>query len=286
MTKYQRYGTYQVPEDPEEYGLEDLLEEELHPDPKRERLEYLRESIHNQRKEAEIDSLNSDRNGHWGNRPADTYVRQLRNTAAAEDLLAQVGCLTPVRKFEPIYKHPRGSKIPGETVRQMCDMIVDLARMEGLWPSASCADLGMSRSSLEHLKKTHVRFAEAFEYAQAEASRFWARVGTLGIVGRLPRFSASSWQFLMKNVCGWRDKMEIEAQISNLVVTAQIGSDGSVIKDAMEGEEAMRIISAAHAQVQSLNSNTDAEPTESAYEPDAVAKFFCATLAEAEADGS
>jgi hypothetical protein len=84
-----------------------------------------------------------------------------------------------------------------------------------------------------------------FSYAKKEGSEagkfFLEATGIKGLHGKIPGFNVTAWIFMMKNRCGWRDRVEMQENINlnanNLTATLTLADKNKLraaIKDATD----------------------------------------------------
>ena len=145
------------------------------------------------------------------------------------------------KKYEEIFP----LDAPKRTVKyrpEYCDVVVSLARLEGAPFSACLAEIGVSAKTAERWLSQHPEFKDAKERGEAEATRFWHKVGVLGCLGKIYGFRADVWKLYMKNIAKFSDQVNVSARVENVIVTTQIGADGTIEKNELTDEQAMGIL--------------------------------------------
>lgn len=86
--------------------------------------------------------------------------------------------------------------------------------------AAVCAELEISRPTLNTWREMHPEFENAVSIGLAKSQRDWERLGKQGICGEFDKFSASPWIFTMKN--RFRDDYAEEKNENNGVPEAVV----------------------------------------------------------------
>lgn len=84
------------------------------------------------------------------------------------------------------------------------------AMSEGLTVEATCGLVGITKETAYNWMKAHPTFFDAISQGRSAQQLWWENTGRAGIVGKLPRFSAAGWIFVMKNLFKWQDNSMIE----------------------------------------------------------------------------
>lgn len=83
------------------------------------------------------------------------------------------------------------------------DMCLDAIHLgeDGKSPSQICKALGVSAKTKDRWIADHSKpeFKLAMEMAHTYEQAYWEHMGYNGTKGTLPKFNATSWQFIMKN---------------------------------------------------------------------------------------
>ena len=56
---------------------------------------------------------------------------------------------------------------------------------------------------------------DSIKVGRAKSVLFWEKIGMLGMMGKIPNFSASTWIFQMKNRWGWSEKLSVDLEGEN-----------------------------------------------------------------------
>ena len=70
--------------------------------------------------------------------------------------------------------------------------------------------IGVDKNTLYSWAKNNPEFLTSLNVGKAKSVLFWERIGMLGMMGKIPNFSASTWIFQMKNRLGWSDKLTVD----------------------------------------------------------------------------
>ncbi|MCA2654534.1 hypothetical protein [Microcystis sp. M061S2] len=84
------------------------------------------------------------------------------------------------------------------------------AMAEGLTMEAACGLVGTTKANAYEWLKVHPSFSDAVSRGRSAQQLWWENTGRAGIVGKLPRFSAAGWIFVMKNLFKWQDNSMVE----------------------------------------------------------------------------
>ena len=128
------------------------------------------------------------------------------------------------------------------------DLVINMARIEGAPFIACLAELGISVNQANSWLLRYPHFQESKERAEVEAIRFWHKIGVLGAVGKIKGFNSDVWKLYMKNLAKFSDKVDVSAQVETVVVSCQIGDDGTIQKEQTTNQEAMALLQAALVQ--------------------------------------
>lgn len=128
---------------------------------------------------------------------------------------------------EVIYKSKRIRGWDGKYKPEYCEsLIYHMGR--GFDFETFTVEVNVAVCTLYEWIKKHPEFAIAYEVARAAHKMFYQRL--LIRNAKFNKGNSSSAIFLAKNKLGYTDKTEIDLSQQSLVVTAQIGGDGQIIK--------------------------------------------------------
>jgi DNA-binding XRE family transcriptional regulator len=88
----------------------------------------------------------------------------------------------------------------------------------GLSYEAFAAEIGVTRRTLYNWEAEYPVFAAAKKEAFDKCLNFWEKLGMSGILGKIKNFQASVYIFNMKNRFGWRDSVDVNADLQNITV--------------------------------------------------------------------
>ena len=119
---------------------------------------------------------------------------------------------------------------PTKYKKEYCKMLVEHMK-EGLSFRTFGAVIGVCEDTLHEWCKKHREFSESKKEGALYSELFWSKMGRSGAAGKINGFNATAWIFNMKNRFGWRDKKEIDTNI-----TASEGLTVNIIKSDNEGD--------------------------------------------------
>jgi len=112
-------------------------------------------------------------------------------------------------------------------------MLIKHMGEEGLSYETFAAVIEVNKDTLYEWEAVHPEFSEAKKLAFEKNRAFWEKIGTAGMVGKIPGFNATVWIFNMKNRHGWRDRIETENKHE---VSGQINLNSHIV-DFIEKNE-------------------------------------------------
>lgn len=90
---------------------------------------------------------------------------------------------------------------------EYCQMLTD--HMAAGYTFSSFAGVAkVSRSTINNWVEKYPQFANAKEFGESLAQKWWEQRGHEGMQGLIKGFNATVWVFAMKNMFGWRDREE------------------------------------------------------------------------------
>lgn len=96
------------------------------------------------------------------------------------------------------------------TYKQEYGEIVKRSMAQGFTLDATAGEIGVSRETVYQWKSTYPEFSDAISLGNSLSRKWWENVGRSGIIGHTPKFSASAWIFVMKNLFKWQDSSQVE----------------------------------------------------------------------------
>ena len=111
---------------------------------------------------------------------------------------------------------------PSKYDPKYCDMIVDFMR-KGKSLVGFAGTIGVHVDTLYEWEKVHADFSEAIKQARALCQLWWEDQGQVGLfMGKEDgSFSQSAWIFNMKARFGYRDKQEVDLNVSEIKITKE-----------------------------------------------------------------
>lgn len=106
-------------------------------------------------------------------------------------------------------KKPRSPGQPTKYDSKYCDMIEDYLANGGIM-EAFGATIGVHRETVFEWRKKHPEFSEACKKGRSLSLEHWRKVGYEAMMGENPKFNVVIWIFFMKNIHGWKDKVEFQ----------------------------------------------------------------------------
>jgi hypothetical protein len=100
---------------------------------------------------------------------------------------------------------------PTKYKKEMCKQLIDIMS-KGHSLTAACAQLGITRDTAWRWSKDKQEFSDALEHARQLCIVWWEKLGMMGATGKLPGFNSHTFQWMTKNICSWRDR--IDQQVS------------------------------------------------------------------------
>ena len=94
---------------------------------------------------------------------------------------------------------------------EYCERLID-HMAQGMSFESFAGKVRVSKGTLFNWYKDYPDFKEAKEIGEACLLYFFENVGNEAIYGQIEHFNASVWIFKMKNLCGWRDKHELQIE--------------------------------------------------------------------------
>jgi len=107
---------------------------------------------------------------------------------------------------------------------------------EGLTYSTFAGVVGVTRSTLYTWEKHYPEFKQAKELGQPALELFWERLNRSAAAGKLQGANSACLIFTLKNVRGWKDKIEQEINAS-IPVFEVITPDGKKHRITHEKKE-------------------------------------------------
>ena len=94
---------------------------------------------------------------------------------------------------------------PTKYKEEYCEMLIeDLGN--GMTYTAFAGLIGVNIDTLYEWEKVHSAFSDAKKIGRAKQERYLLEVGNRAMMGKIKGFNATPWVFMMKNMCGWKDK--------------------------------------------------------------------------------
>jgi predicted adenine nucleotide alpha hydrolase (AANH) superfamily ATPase len=115
------------------------------------------------------------------------------------------------QKYETeIVFQPVGSKQPRATSYDVkyCDMLIN-HMAEGMSIEAFAGKIRVSKQTIYNWMKMYDEFREAKAIGDACIQYYLENLANDAMNGAIENFNTVVWIFKMKNLCGWKDKVEI-----------------------------------------------------------------------------
>jgi hypothetical protein len=96
---------------------------------------------------------------------------------------------------------------PTKYKKKYCTEIIEFMA-EGYTATAFAGHIGVNFDTICEWTKQHPEFSEARKQGQAACEKYLITMGKGLMTGRI-KGNPTPWIFMMKNICGWRDKQDL-----------------------------------------------------------------------------
>lgn len=117
---------------------------------------------------------------------------------------------------------------PTKYKKEYCKMLIE-HMTEGLSFESFGGVVGVWKEALYNWVKKYPEFSNAKKEGTHKCMLFYEKAGRQGMLGKIAGFNSTTWLFNMKNRFGWRDKKEIDTNL-----TASEGLTVNIIKSSSD----------------------------------------------------
>ena len=131
----------------------------------------------------------------------------------------------PKRKT-PRKRAPRpGEGRPTDYKPEYCEQLI--RHMSKGFPYETFAgEIGVCRKTIYNWEEDHPEFLYAKNIGKEQSYAALMKLGMGGMTGQFKNFNATVWIFMMKNMCGWRDKQDVTVKTRTFHIK---GKDGKIL---------------------------------------------------------
>jgi len=101
---------------------------------------------------------------------------------------------------------------PTKYKKKYCDEIVEYMA-QGYSATAFAGKIGVCADTIQEWTNSHKEFSLARRKGVAAAEQYYITMGKGLMTGKV-KGNSTPWIFMLKNICGWRDKQELDLKIS------------------------------------------------------------------------
>lgn len=120
------------------------------------------------------------------------------------------------KKAAPIKRKPKTKAKPvGRPTRYQKRFATELPAMfkNGESVAEVCVELGICKQTFYTWTEAHPEFLDAYNKGRELSEAWWHKIGRANATGRM-RGNAATWIFNMKNRFGWKDRTEVDSNVT------------------------------------------------------------------------
>lgn len=106
---------------------------------------------------------------------------------------------------------------PKKFKKEYCKMLEEHMTQAYSYESFA-AKIGVTRDCLYKWEKSHPNFLYSKKKGKDSELLRMEQIGFQGMTGKLKGFNSTVWIFMMKNKCGWTDKVEQEIAVKDISI--------------------------------------------------------------------
>jgi transposase len=103
-------------------------------------------------------------------------------------------------------KHPGGA--PTKYKPEYCQRLTEFLA-QGYPFEAFAGEINVNPDTVYEWCKVHKEFSDAKKMGRSKGLKWFSDMGRAGAAGKIKGFNATPWIFMLKNIYGWKDKLEI-----------------------------------------------------------------------------
>lgn len=96
------------------------------------------------------------------------------------------------------------TKYKPEYIQKLIDFLA-----QGYPFEAFAGEINVNPDTVYEWAKVHKDFSDAKKMGRSKGLKAFCDIGKAGTLGKVKNFNATPWVFMLKNIYGWRDKLEV-----------------------------------------------------------------------------